>query len=617
MTAALTFTEPPRTASVAGLYRHLWRYAQGARLQLVAAMTLLVTSQVIKLLVPWLAAQAINALQSGQPGALAAAARAVALILLTYAATWALHGPGRILERSVGVRVRQGLTDALYDKLTQAPLAWHDRHHSGEMQHRVGQASQALYGFAQNQFIYLQAVVNFVGPIVALWLLSADTGALAILGYLVVAVVILRFDGALMRLAERENQAERRYSTGLIDFLGNIATVIGLRLQAGTRRLLRRRLDAVFVPLKRSIMLNELKWCVVDLLGISLTWGLVAAYVWHDIGSGAALLIGSVFMVYQYAQQAGGVIGAMAAHFQGFARTRTDFASANPIWHAPVSVALPPIDGRWQRIDLHEIGFDHAVDDALPADACSDDAGTGTGASTARGGLHHIDLSLKRGERIALVGPSGAGKSSLLRVLAGLYEPQRGHFAIDGVSQLSRRALSTVATLIPQEAHVFEATVAENLSLDTPHTEAELAAALAASAFDAVLATLPQGLQTPISERGGNLSGGQRQRLCLARGLLAAGGSSLLLLDEPTSALDAVTEACVHQRLQAQFADACIVASVHRMSLLDLFDTVVLMQAGRVLDTGTAAELRQRQPLFRELLREDAQSQPPSAPIAA
>jgi len=98
-----------------------------------------------------------------------------------------------------------------------------------------------------------------------------------------------------------------------------------------------------------------------------------------------------------------------------------------------------------------------------------------------------------------------------------------------------------------------------------------------------------------------NLSGGQRQRLCLARGLLAARGSSLLLLDEPTSALDAVTEAEVHRRLDASFADACIVASVHRMSLLEHFDRVVLMDEGRIVDSGTVGELLGRQALFREL----------------
>jgi ABC-type bacteriocin/lantibiotic exporter with double-glycine peptidase domain len=117
-----------------------------------------------------------------------------------------------------------------------------------------------------------------------------------------------------------------------------------------------------------------------------------------------------------------------------------------------------------------------------------------------------------------------------------------------------------------------------------------------------VLAQLPQGLDTPMSERGFNLSGGQRQRLALARGVLAARESSLLLLDEPTSALDALTERTVHARLDAAHPQACIVAAVHRLGLLAHFDRVVFMAAGRIVDTGSCDELRARQPAFAAML---------------
>jgi ABC-type transport system involved in cytochrome bd biosynthesis fused ATPase/permease subunit len=108
----------------------------------------------------------------------------------------------------------------------------------------------------------------------------------------------------------------------------------------------------------------------------------------------------------------------------------------------------------------------------------------------------------------------------------------------------------------------------------------------------------------PLSERGCNLSGGQRQRLCLARGLLAARGRSLLLLDEPTSALDPVTEEKVIGRIAAALPDYCIVASVHRMNLLHHFNKVVLMANGQIQDIGTVVELLGRQPAFREMMRQ-------------
>jgi ABC-type bacteriocin/lantibiotic exporter with double-glycine peptidase domain len=196
---------------------------------------------------------------------------------------------------------------------------------------------------------------------------------------------------------------------------------------------------------------------------------------------------------------------------------------------------------------------------------------------------------------VALIGPSGGGKSTLLRALAGLYVPQQGTLMVDGQPQPWTR-LRALATLIPQEAEVFEASVRENLTFGEPADEAVLQQSVHASAFDEVLARLPDGLASPLTERGFNLSGGQRQRLALARGALASHGSSLLLLDEPTSALDPQTEARVFERMAAAFPQACLIASVHRLSLLERFDTVVILEAGRVADFGPRHELLARHP---------------------
>lgn len=602
MALPATTAVPTSNTGILDLYRHIWKHAEGVRHRLIASTGLLVGSQVVKLLVPYLAAQAINHLQTGANGFKGAALWIPAIIGI-YALTWLLHGPGRVLERSVGVRVRQSLADTLYTRLSRAPLAWHDRHHSGDVQHRMGQATQALSGFAQNQFIYLQNAVNLVGPLVALTLLSQLAGGMALIGFVCVATVIITFDRALMKAAVQENDAERRYAAGVLDCLSNISTIMSLRLQASTRRLLGKRLDAVFVPLKRSITLTEWKWCAVDMMTVILTWSLVCAYAWHT-QSTTALLLGNLFMVYQYAGQAGGVIGSLAANFQGFARVRTDFASADPIWDAPQRGGHDSVFNAddWQRLDVCDISYAH--DGGLPEAPVPE-------GTAQRGGLHKVSLSLRRGERIALVGPSGSGKSTLLRVLAGLYDPDHGHIEVDGVAPMGQRTLAPYATLIPQEAEVFEATVRENIAFDLPHEDAAIEQAMHVSSFHSVLAGMPQKLDTPITEGGFNLSGGQRQRLCLARGVLAARDSSVLLLDEPTSALDPLTEAQVHRRLDHAFPNACIVASVHRMSLLSHFDTVVLMAQGEVLDTGTVDELLARQPLFREMVgQHDAVNKP-------
>jgi ABC-type multidrug transport system fused ATPase/permease subunit len=622
---------PVSAASLGLLYRSIWRFAEGARGALVGAAALLTASQALKLTTPWFAGQAINALQQGGAGAAGRAALWVGAIGLVSIAVWAMHGPGRVLERNVGVRVRSGVADALYARLSHAPLAWHERQHSGELHDRVSQASHALHNFAQSQFIYVHSIVTFVGPLLALSLISAPLGAGAVFGYAFVAVLIVGYDRRLMRLQADENELARRYAAGLLDFVGNAATVLSLRLQSSTQRLLGRRLEATFAPMKKSIVVNEVKWCTVDLLSITLTWGLVVGYAWRSGDGGGALLIGSVFMVYQYAQQAGGVLCSIASNLQGFARARTDYASADAIWNAPQARDRgAAVDPHWQRIDAVDLVYERSVVAQSEAGAgkspglrrATDAIVVVPGGEERAGGVRHVSLGLARGERIALVGRSGSGKSTLLRVLAGLYDVQHGRFEVDGVARLGLQHLDSVATLIPQDAEVFEATVRENLSFGEAVDAAAIEAAIATSGFATVLETLPLGLETPITERGMNLSGGQRQRLCLARGLLAARGSSLLLLDEPTSALDAVTEAEVHRRLDASFADACIVASVHRMSLLEHFDRVVLMDEGRIVDSGTVGELLGRQALFRELAggrlgRADPQPDAGAAPLVA
>ena len=579
-------------SSVADLYRQLWRYAAGARAWLILSSTMLVASQVLKLTIPWLAAQAIDTLQHAVDGAgLRACLPWIAAIVATGAASWTLHGPGRVIERTVAVRVRGALSDELYRRVASAPLAWHEAQHSAELAHRMSQASQALSNFTQSQFIYLQNAVTLIGPLLALVLLSGWIGGLAMAGLALISLTIVAFDRALMRLAVRENDAERRHAAALQDVLANIATILSLRLGDATRRLLATRLSQAVEPLRRSIAMAEWKWCSVDLLTAVLTWSLVVAHAWRGSAQGAVML-GGVFMVYQYAQQAGSVVGSLAANLQNFARIRTDFASAAPIWAAP-RVPKPefaeqqgswPANADWQRIDLCKLGYEHAV------------------AGERRGGIHDVGLRLHPGERIALVGPSGAGKSTLLRLLAGLYEPSSGHIEVDGIATLGTRALGGRATLIPQEPQIFEATLRENIAFDLPCSELDLVKAIRIASLDGVVAALPAGLATLVAQGGVNLSGGQRQRLCLARGVLAAQGSSVLLLDEPTSALDPVTEAQVYARLFAAFPHACIVASVHRMSLLGHFDRIVLMAQGQVVDSGSSAELAQRQAMFRQML---------------
>jgi len=422
-----------------------------------------------------------------------------------------------------------------------------------------------------------------------LWWVDPMVGLAAMTGFAVIIVSVVGFDRAMLRLANEENEAERRYSATLVDTLGNTGTVYALRQAKGVTARLERRLLAVFVPLRRAIVLNEIKWCTVDLATRVLNCCLVALFVWLAArhSSSNTLLLGSLYMVWAYAEAASSVIASIASHFQTFARQHADYASANAIWDADgrgrrlAEPALAPEKATigWNRLTIRDLTFNHAV---------------------ARGvGLEKLTFTLERGKRYALIGPSGSGKSTLLRVLAGLYNAERIALTADGAPTcvspaLAAETLRANATLIPQDAEVYEGTLGENLglceSVNGLPAASEYAGALeSACATDFVQAT-PIGLEATVAERGANWSGGQRSRVALARGILAATNSALVLMDEPTANLDPATEARVYTNLFNTFAAAAVISSIHRLSLLDRFDEVLVMENGRLVAQCTTDE---------------------------
>lgn len=625
------------------LYRELWRFAAGRRSTLMWAVLLLIGSQGFKLAVPALAGTALNTLQAQGLAGLSQAAQMVALVFLATLASWLMHGPGRILERNVALVVRQRVSTDLMERLYAAPLAWHETQHGVETAHRVQQTTRALYDFAQSQFIYLQSVVRLVGPVVALWLISPWVGVVAVVGYLVLAAIIVAFDKVMMRLAREENAADREYWASLSDGLVNVLSVLALRLQRGVLKLVETRLDAVFAPVRRAIVYNEGKWATVDLLNCVLWIVLLSLYVWlsmqgmvpagpevqaaADAAAGAAgsaasaadgaaegVRIGNLFMVYEYALQAGSVITGVAAHFQSLTRQKVDYTSGDEIRALPLpaeqaaAVGAPEaaaIPEDWQQLKLSAVVFERQ-----PADPSNPEA--------VGGSLTGIDLQLQRGKRYALVGPSGSGKTTLLRLLAGLYAPSAGLLQADGQGPLPAAAvapaLRSVATLLPQDAELFGGTLRENLAMaDAAGGNAEAAQrigdshyarALETAQASAFVAKMPGGLDAKVTARGGNLSGGQRQRVAIARALVAAEASSLLLLDEPTSALDPSTEAALIESFFEARADATIVASIHRPSLLPKFDALIMVEAGRVVATGPLGTIHSDSPQLAAFLKQ-------------
>lgn len=216
--------------------------------------------------------------------------------------------------------------------------------------------------------------------------------------------------------------------------------------------------------------------------------------------------------------------------------------------------------------------------------------------------LSGFDLSIKAGERVAVVGPSGAGKSTLLGLLLRFYDPDQGRVTLDGldIRTLDMAELRGAMGLVAQEPVLFSGSVADNLRYGCPEASNETlrAAAVDASAIDFIDA-LPQGFDTPLGPGGVQLSGGQRQRLAIARALLK--NPAVLLLDEATSALDAESERLVQLALDRLMQGRTSIVIAHRLATVINADRLLVLKEGRLVASGTHAELINTSPLYRHL----------------
>ncbi|MFD1212558.1 ABC transporter ATP-binding protein [Arthrobacter sp. GCM10027362] len=234
-----------------------------------------------------------------------------------------------------------------------------------------------------------------------------------------------------------------------------------------------------------------------------------------------------------------------------------------------------------------------------------------------RGGeevLHGIGFRVEPGQTVALVGSSGAGKSTIAQLLARLYDVDSGAVELAGtdVRDLSFEAMRSTIGMVTQDGHLFHESIRSNLQLARPEaTDEQIWEALRKARLEELVASLPDGLDTMVGERGYRLSGGERQRMTIARLLLAQ--PRVVILDEATAALDSTNEAAVQAALTEALAGRTAVVIAHRLSTIRSADQILVVEGGRIVERGTHAELLARDGRYAELHRTQFQTQPTGA----
>jgi ABC-type multidrug transport system fused ATPase/permease subunit len=580
------------------LLKKAWEYARHERKRFAVIYGMFAAANIIVALNPLFYGWFVNSLQKGGTEVLKSGWIYVGGFLLLRLAEWCFHGPARVMERKLAFNVSRNFMDDLYHKVLHLPMKWHQDHHSGSTISKLQKAYNALRDFFQNGFIYLHSFGKFIFSFSAMLYFSPLFGAIGVAIGIFTIWVIRNFDRPFIKTLREVNEREHEVSSTLFDSLSNIVTVITLRLEKRMKTSIMKKVADVFPPFQRNVKINEWKWFTAQMM-VGIIYAVITiGYIYQNYVPGEVFYLGGLVILLGYVNQFTSVFNDIASQYSQIVKYDTDVQNVLEIERAYEETngreEKPKVPVHWEVIDIEGLNFKRAAE---------------AKDSNRSSGLNDLQMRIKKGERVALIGESGSGKSTLLAMLRGLYAPQAGvKTTINESESIAFESISRNVTLIPQEPEIFENSILYNITLGLPFSEEEVMAACDAAKFTDVIRQLPKGLETHIQEKGVNLSGGQKQRLALARGILAARTSDIVLMDEPTSSVDPRTEKLVYKNLFDAFQGKAVISSLHRLHLLTQFDYVYILRNGSVIDEGPFEELKRYSLVFKELWEHQQES---------
>jgi len=564
------------------LLRRLFRIARPYRGRFWFALVFTLSGSLLWLLVPLGLRELLDAVfLAGDRGMLnLLAAGLLGLFLMQVA----LGFWGSYWLEWIGERIITDLRRQLYSHLQTLGLRFFSEQRLGDITSRLTNDVASVRTAATNSIV--EALTQTISLIGSVGLMVVLNWRLSLAIFLTVPIVTLatRYFGEKIRKLSRTVQDRLADTTAVAEeALAAIRVVKSYAREPFEISRYADATDTLFHTARRRALLSNLFWSSIGLLFM----GVMIGIFWYggmEVLNGrltAGDLVAFIFYAFNIARSVGGM-SRLYTTFNtaaGASERIFELLDEQPdVADAPDSGDIPPIVG---RVTFEGVGF-----------------GYGDGLTVLSG----IDLDVNPGEVIALVGPSGAGKTTLMNLIPRFHDPSSGRIRIDGIDirTITQASLRSQIALVPQDVHLFGTSILENIRygrLDA--TDEDVAEAAKAANADGFIRQLENGYASTVGERGIKLSGGQRQRIAIARAILR--DPRILLLDEATSSLDSESEAAVQDALDHLMRDRTAFVIAHRLSTVRHADRIVVLDGGRMVQTGTHDTLIATSGLYRRL----------------
>lgn len=425
-----------------------------------------------------------------------------------------------------------------------------------------------FYKMFSNQI--LTAVASTIGIFAVLSYLRLAYGLFFFI-YLILFFVILKiYTGRLNKLNLERYKAIEKASGVYVEGISNITTLksLGSEKHFQTRIMERENISKEYSDKITRLMNGQ--WKVFQALN-GLSAGTFLFFIGRDVIAGI-LSVGEIVIFYSYFENIRNLSSQIMDFYGDIIQAKSGIGRMVEVFKI--------------RQDTNRIGTEN-FPDSWREIKISD----GSFLYKSGSGLHEINISIKKGEKVGIVGKTGSGKSTIAKIFLGLYELKSGKFEIGGKNfyDIDPEKIFENISVVPQDIEMFNMSLAENITLFRDIEESLLEKAIQISQFQEVIDKLPEGLDTTIGEKGYKLSGGERQRLAIARAICQK--SQILILDEATSALDTKTEKLIYESLEENFPDKTIIAVAHRVKTLENTDKIYVFKGGKIVEKGRYEEL--------------------------